>query len=102
MARVQSEYEVESLFIDRLQELQYEYVSIGDYSELVNNFRKQLCKSNAKALIETKGVAELSEAEFGKVMLRLENHSVYDSAKILREQWVLELDNGKTVYLSFF
>lgn len=102
MAKVQSEYEVESLFIDRLQELQYEYVSLSDYKELVANFRKQLCIANSKTLIEAKGAVELSDAEFGKVMLRLENHSVYDSARILREQWVLELDNGKTVYLSFF
>lgn len=85
MARVQSEYEVESLFIDRLQELQYEYVSLSDYKELVANFRKQLCIANSKTLIEAKGAAELSDAEFGKVMLRLENHSVYDSARILRE-----------------
>lgn len=102
MAKVQSEYEVESLFIDRLQELQYEYVSMKNYDDVVANFRLQLCKANKEALLEAKGAAELSDAEFAKVMLRLDNHSVYDSAKILRDQWVLELDNGKTAYLSFF
>ena len=35
-------------------------------------------------------------------MLRLENHTIYESAKILREKWVLELDNGKTIYIEFF
>ena len=35
-------------------------------------------------------------------MLRLENHTVYESAKILREKWVLELDNGKDIYVEFF
>ncbi len=102
MASVKSEYEVETLFIDRLQGLQYEYISLKNYDDVVKNFRTQLCKANSKALIEAKGVAELSDREFEKVMLRLDNHSVYDSAKILREQWVLELDNGKTVYISFF
>ncbi|MCI6089172.1 MAG: restriction endonuclease subunit S [Solobacterium sp.] len=34
-------------------------------------------------------------------MQRLDNHSVYESAKILREKWVLPLDDGKTVYISF-
>lgn len=34
-------------------------------------------------------------------MLRLENHTVYESAKILREKWVLELDNGNTIYVQF-
>ena len=28
--------------------------------------------------------------------------TAYESAKILREKWVLELDNGKTVYVEFF
>ena len=45
-------------------------------------------------------MAELSDAEFDRIMLRLENHTIYESAKILREQWVLELDNGKTIYLG--
>ena len=102
MASVKSEYEVETLFIDRLQGLQYEYISLKNYDDVVKNFRMQLCKANSKSLIEAKGVAELSDREFEKVMLRLDNHSVYDSAKILREQWVLELDNGNTVYISFF
>ena len=34
-------------------------------------------------------------------MQRLDNHSVYESAKILREKWVLPLDDGKTVCISF-
>ena len=43
----------------------------------------------------------MSDSEFHKVLLRLENHTVYESAKILREKWVLELDNGKGVYVDF-
>lgn len=101
MARVKSEYEIESLFIDRLEEIGYEYIQMFNYDDLISNFRNQLCKVNRSKLIETKGEACLSDKEFDRVLLRLDNHTIYDSAKILREQWVLELDNGKTVYLDF-
>ena len=101
MARAKSEYEVETLFIDRLQEMGYEYVPMTTYEDVISNFREQLCKLNKEKLIEAKGVDCLSDAEFERVLLRVDNHSVYESAKILREQWVLELDNRKTVYLDF-
>ncbi len=35
-------------------------------------------------------------------MIHVDNKSVYESAKILRDKYVLLLDNGKTVYLKFF
>lgn len=102
MPKAKSEYEVEELYIDRLDYMGYEYVDLKNYDDVCSNFRKQFCKLNAKELIAAKGVAELSDAEFDRVMIRLENHTIYESAKILREQWVLELDNGKTVYVVFF
>ena len=102
MPRVKSEYEVESLYIDRLNELGYTYIELGNYDDVLNNFREQFCKLNKDELIAAKGNASLSNAEFDRVLLRLENHTIYESAKILREQWVLELDNGKTIYVEFF
>lgn len=102
MPKAKSEYEIEELYIDRLDDMGYEYVNLKNYDDVCSNFRKQFCKLNAKELIAAKGVAELSDAEFDRVMIRLENHTIYESAKILREQWVLELDNGKTVYVVFF
>ena len=102
MPKVKSEYEVEELYIDRLSELGYEYVELKNYDDVCSNFREQFCKLNSKELTAAKGVAELSDAEFDRIMLRLENHTIYESAKILREQWVLELDNGKTIYVVFF
>ena len=101
MSRVKSEYEVESLYIDRLIEKGYDYVELRNYNDVCRNFREQFCKLNSKKIIEAKGTAELSDSEFDRVLLRLENHTVYESAKILREQWVLELDNGKTIYVDF-
>lgn len=102
MPKVKSEYQVEELYIDRLVDMGYEFVEMKNYDDVCSNFRKQFCKLNAKELISAKGVAKLSNAEFDRVMIRLENHTVYESAKILREKWVLELDNGKTIYVEFF
>lgn len=76
MPKAKSEYEVEELYIDRLDELGYEYIDINNYDDVCANFRKQFCKLNAAALIEAKGAAELSEAEFDRVMIRLENHTL--------------------------
>ncbi len=97
-----SEYEVESLYIDRLDEMGYDYIDLKNYDDVCANFRKQFCKLNSQELIAAKGIAELSDAEFDRVMIRLENHTIYESAKILREKWILELDNGKTIYVEFF
>lgn len=102
MARVKSEYEVEDLYINRLIEMGYEYVELSNYEDVCNNFREQFCKLNSQELIDAKGEAKLSKREFERIILRLENHTIYESAKILRERWLLDLDNGKTIYVSFF
>ena len=101
MAKVKSEYEVECLFIDRLESIGYEYVELKDYSDVVDNFREKLEEFNRSKLKEC-GVDKLSDAEFSRVLLHLDNKSVYESAKILRDKYILSLDNGKTVYLDFF
>ena len=101
MPRVQSEYEVETLFIDKLQALGYEFIAMKNYDDVLANFRDKLCRLNSAKLNAVKGEAELSDAEFGRVLLHLEGHSIYESARILRDQFVLELDSGRTVYLDF-
>ncbi len=102
MAKVMSEYDVESKFIDRLESIGYGYVDIKDYSGVVANLRTQLAAFNAAKLIDAKGAAEFSDTEFNRVMIHLDNHTVYESAKLLRDKYILTLDNGKTVYLDFF
>jgi len=101
MARAMSEYAVENQLIDRLIAIGYDYVKIANYDDLKRNLREQICRVNEEKIIEAKGVSELTDAEFERVMLRLEGHTVYESAKILREKWILDLDNGKSVYLDF-
>ena len=58
-----SEYDVETKFIDRLEEIGYEYVDIKNYPSLLGILFTQLAKFNAPKLIEAKGKAELSPAE---------------------------------------
>lgn len=101
MSTPKSEYEVEEIFINQLTTQGYTYIDVSNYDDLLDNFREQFCKVNKAALIEAKGAAELSDSEFEKILLRLDNHTIYESAKILRERWVLELDNGKTMYAEF-
>lgn len=101
MARI-SEYEVEEMFINRLESIGYEYVELKDYNDVLKNFRNQLCKLNAQKIIEKKGIPELSDKEFERLLIYVDNKTVYESAKILRDKHILQLDNGKTVYLEFF
>lgn len=37
-----SEYDVETLFIDRLESIGYNYVDLKNYDDVLANFRKQL------------------------------------------------------------
>lgn len=97
-----SEYEVETKFIYRLETIGYEYIELKNYDDLLDNFKAQLIRFNQEKLIEAKGSASLSDAEFNRVLIHLDNKTVYESAKILRDKYVLSLDNGKTVYLDFF
>lgn len=100
MGKAIAEYEVEESFMNRLGEMGYKMVTLKNYDDVKENFRKQLCKVNETNLKEVKGESELSDTEFSRVMMRLEGHTIYESAKILREQFVLELDDGKSVYMD--
>ena len=102
MAKVQSEYDVEIKFIERLELIGYDYVDLKNYDDVIVNFKTQLEKVNAEKIIAEKGDSILSKAEFERVMNHIDNKSVYESAKVLRDQYVLQLDNGNCVYLDFF
>ena len=97
-----SEYDVETRFIERLESIGYRYAELSNYNDVLQNARQQLAAFNASKLSEVKGDASFSDAEWNRVLIHLDNHTVYESAKILRDKYVLSLDNGKTVYLDFF
>lgn len=97
-----SEYDVETKFIERLEALGYTFAPLNNYDDVLANFRLELARLNAAKLIEAKGEASFTDSEFKRILIHVENKSVYESAKILRDKYVLTLDNGKTVYLEFF
>ena len=91
-----SEYEVEDIFIGRLESIGYKFIKLDNYDDVLANFREQLAKFNAKKLTEKGHDASFSDAEFNRIMIHVDNHSVYESAKILRDKYVLQLDNGES------
>ncbi len=97
-----SEYDVETKFIDRLESIGYQYTDLKNYDDVLANVRTQIARFNSQKLKEVKGTADFSDSEWNRVLIHLDNHSVYESAKILRDKYVLTLDDGKTVYLDFF
>ena len=97
-----SEYEIEDIFIDCLEGIGYKFIKLNNYDEVLANFREQLAKFNAKKLEEKGHTASFSDSEFNRIMIHVDNHSVYESAKVLRDKYDLQLDNGESVYIEFF
>ena len=97
-----NEYKVEIDYIEHIQMLGWKFVELKNYEDVKANFRKQICKFNADKLIAAKGVAELSDAEFRRLLLQVENFDVITAA----EHWknnnavMLDLDNEKYMYLQ--
>ena len=92
-----SEAELENQLIKQLNEQDYASVELNDYDALLDNFRKQFCKFNAIKLNNK----DLSDKEWERLTNYMLGNSVFDSAKILRDKYVLERDDGTKVYVSF-
>ena len=93
----QSEAELEKQLINKLSSQGYSYIKLEDYKALENNFRVQLNYIN-KSILE--GV-DLSDKEFERILIYLNGKTVYQSAKQLRDQFILDRDNGRQVYINF-
>ena len=93
----QSEAQLEQQFIEQLNSQKYETVSIPDYDALLENFKVQFEKFN-KSKLEI----PITEKEWERIFNIMLGKSVYQSAKILRDKFVLEREDGTKVYLSFF
>ena len=72
-----SEYEVETRFLDRLESLGYTFAPLNNYDDVLANFRLELVKFNAPKLLEAKGEVAFSDSEFKRVLIHVENKSVY-------------------------
>lgn len=93
----QSEAQLEEKLIEKLETLNYQRVSIKDYDALVDNFRVQINEFNKGVLKGT----PLTDTEFTRVINYLVGKSVLQSARQLRDKFVLDRDDGSTCYLSF-
>ena len=75
MSKALSEYDVENLFIERLESIGYTFVKLDNYEDVISNFREQLAKFNAKKLEEKGHAASFSDAEFNRIMIHVDNSS---------------------------
>lgn len=93
----ESEKTLEDKLIKQLYGEGYEIVNIPDEEALISNFREQLFQYN-KAVLKDEPFTDM---EFRKIMAHLEGKSVFNSAKILRDTFPLERDNGETIRIEF-
>lgn len=92
----QSEAELEQQLIEQLKGQDYSVVNIPDYATLVDNFKVQFEKFNAAKLDKP-----LTDKEWERILNHLNGKSIFESAKILRDKYVLERDDGTKPYLLF-
>ncbi len=91
MMSSQSEAILEDNLIKRLSNNGYEYVKIANEDELIANFRIQLEKFNN---------CHLTDEEFNKVLLHLDQGSIFDRAKKLRDHYFIDRKDNP-FYIKF-
>ena len=94
----QSEAQLEQNLIADLCKRGFEKVDIVDKDTLVNNFRHTLYLYNQDKLNNT----PFTDKEFERIMVHLEGKTVYQSARILRDKFILQREDGTEVYIEFF
>lgn len=92
----ESEHALEEDVLNQLEKQGFERVSLRNHAQLVNNFRNIINERNHDKL-EGK---PLSDNEFKRLMIDISDKSVFESAMILRDQYVLERDDETRVYLN--
>lgn len=93
----QSEAELEQQLIEQLKNQNYHIVSLPDYDSLLANFKEQFEAFNSAKL----NGKSLSPKEWERVLNYINGKSIFESAKILRDKFVLEMDDGTKPYLQF-
>ena len=98
MSSYQSEYILETKLIEYLENNKdYKKVAIKGVDELVENLRLNIDKLNEDALKNK----PLSDAEFERIKVYLDGKSVYQSAKQLRDKFLLIRDDQSEAYIKF-
>jgi len=94
----QSEAELEKLLVQQLTHIGYEAVTIPDYNALLHNFKQQLNRFNAHKLNDQ----PLTDIECNRILTIIEDRSIFDSAKILRDKLLIEREDGTSFYVELF
>ncbi len=92
----QSEAQLEQQLIEQLTNQDYKRAYITNYDALVENFKVQFAKFNESKISDK----SLSDKEWERIFNFISGKSIFESAKILRDKFVLERDDGTKVYLS--
>lgn len=88
----QSEAVLEENLIKQLVSQEYKKVIIKDDIALEANLKSQL---------EIHNNCKFSSSEFKRILNHLNKGSIFDKAKILRDKYVLTLDDGNVKYIEF-
>lgn len=92
----QSEAQLEQQLIEQLISQDYKLARIDDYDTLLDNFKIQFERFNESKL----NGKSFSDKEWERIFNYISGKSIFQSAKILRDKFVLERDNGTKIYLS--
>lgn len=98
MMGYQSEAQLEANLHKQLTNQSYQPVSLPDYTAVKNNFRKQLNTFNEHKL----NGQPLTDSEFRRILTEIEDKSIYESAKILRDKLPIEREDGTILYVELF
>ncbi|CDN31846.1 Type I restriction-modification system, subunit R [Mucinivorans hirudinis] len=88
----QSEQALEQGLIKTLVSMNYQKIEIADENAMVANFRSQLNKHNN---------TELTDDEFNRIMIHLENGSIFAKAEKLRNRFPLTRDDESVKWIEF-
>ncbi|SCJ44688.1 Type-1 restriction enzyme R protein [uncultured Clostridium sp.] len=94
----QSEAQLEENLIKQLVNQGFNRVTIADEGQLKNNFRNELFEHN-KAKLNNE---PFTDKEFERILRHVEGKSVFQSAMVLRDKFILEREDGSEVYIEFF
>lgn len=83
----QSEAELENQLIKQLINQEYNLVHIDDYDQLLTNVRNQFSEFNKEKL----GDNPLSDKEWNRLLNCVLGRTVFESAKVLRDKYVMEV-----------
>ncbi|MGL5716927.1 MAG: type I restriction endonuclease, partial [Paraclostridium sp.] len=94
----QSEAQLEENLIKQLVNQGFSRVTIANEDGLKNNFRNELFEHN-KAKLNNE---PFTDKEFERILRHVEGKSVFQSAMVLRDKFILEREDGSEVYIEFF